>query len=515
MVPSDNGSVDPPDPVSTPIELEDVRRYVTEQQSIAGQRVEAVEIWLGRRFLESGIVVVDTPGVGGLGSVHAAATKGALPLADAVVFVSDASQEFTSTELDFLRQAQAVCPNVVCVITKIDFYPAWRKIVELDRGHLERNGIDAPIIHLASPLRAHATRTNDKELNQESGYPELLTFIRDRVASAAADEATRRAGADVMAVADQLATQFQAERAALADPDKAQAIVDDLTRTRERTEQLKGQAAKWNQTLNDGIGDLVPDIDHDYRARSRKLLKECDDAIENSDPADTWAEFEPWLYNRVSHDVLENYTYMRDRANELSETVGDHFREASGEILSELAVFNPMPVVGSATFEAAIDTDKMGAGAKGFAMLRGSYMGILMFTMIGSMVGVALGPIAIGIGLVMGRKTLKDEKERQLNNRRIQAKNTVRKYSDEVTFVVNKDARDTLRRVQRQLRDHYSARGEELHRSTNAALKAATDAAQQTEAERNQRLRDLESEISRITALRERAVALHPDLQAS
>lgn len=504
---------DPPDPVSHAISIEDVRGFVMEQRSMEGQKVDAVEIWLGRRLLEGGVVLIDTPGVGGLGSPHAAATIAALPLADAIVFVSDASQEFTATELAFLRQARSVCPNLIVAITKTDFYPAWRKIVDIDRGHLDANDIEEPIIALAAPLRARASRTNDRELNEESGYPQLVLFIRDRIAARAESDAVYRAGAHVSAAMEQVESQFQAERAAIADPAVAQSIIDDLTATKERTEALRGKAAKWNQTLNDGVADLVPDIEHDYRSRTRALLKDCDDAIENSDPADTWTEFEPWLYNRVSHDVLENYTEMRKRSAELSTTVEAHFREASGEIIDDLAVYNPLQMVGTATVDAKLDLDRMGMGASGFHILRGSYTGILMFTAIGSMVGIALGPIAIGIGLIMGRKSLKDEKDRQLNNRRVQAKNAVRKYTDEVTFVVNKDTRDTLRRVQRQLRDHYGGRAEELHRSTSEALKAATEAAKRSEAERRDRLTDIDAELHRLKTLRDRAVALHPDLE--
>ena len=40
-------------------------------------------------------MLVDTPGVGGLGSAHGAATMAALPSADAVLLVSDAAQEYT------------------------------------------------------------------------------------------------------------------------------------------------------------------------------------------------------------------------------------------------------------------------------------------------------------------------------------------------------------------------------------------------------------------------------------
>ncbi len=89
----------------------------------------------------------------------------------------------------------------------------------------------------------------------------------------------------------------------------------------------------------------------------------------------------------------------------------------------------------------------------------------------------------------MGHKGLKDEKKRQVGQRRAQAKNAMRRYCDEIQFVMGKDSRDTVRRVQRQLRDHYTVLAEELNRSNAAALTAATDTAKRTQAEREKRLR--------------------------
>ena len=96
-----------------------------------------------RATAAGGLEIVDTPGVGGLSSVHGAATMAALPTADAVLLVSDASQEYTAPELEFLRQAIRLCPNVACVLTKTDLYPEWRRIAELDRGHLRARAIEA------------------------------------------------------------------------------------------------------------------------------------------------------------------------------------------------------------------------------------------------------------------------------------------------------------------------------------------------------------------------------------
>jgi hypothetical protein len=132
------------------------------------------------------------------------------------------------------------------------------------------------------------------------------------------------------------------------------------------------------------------------------------------------------------------------------------------------------------------------------------------------MAGLAMAnPATIVIGLFMGRKALRDEKERQLQMRRSQAKQAHRKYTDEVGFVVGKDSRDTMRRVQRQLRDFFSSRAEELHRSTQESLNAAQQAAKSDQATRQQRLRDVKAEIERIGSLRKRAIELAPELVAT
>ena len=108
----------------------------------------------------------------------------------------------------------------------------------------------------------------------------------------------------------------------------------------------------------------------------------------------------------------------------------------------------------------------------------------------------------------MGLGGLRTEKKRQLANRRAQAKNSIRRYCDEVNFQVGKDSRDTLRRIQRQLRDHYSTRAEELNRSTAEALKASTEAAKRTKADRDRRIADIDAELDRLRELRRRAEAV-------
>jgi hypothetical protein len=503
----------PETPRRESIAMADVRRYVVEGDTgepgarPEGARVTGVEVRLPRKILAGGLVLVDTPGVGGLASPHAAASLAAVSMADAVLFVTGAAQELTRSEVDFLRRARGLCPVVACVITKTDFYPAWRRIRELNEQHLAAH-CPVPLMSVSSPMRSRAVKANDTGLNAESGYTHLVKFLQDQIGRSAADRLADEAVAEVAALCDQLEIHFGAERAALADPEAAQRVVGELTAVKAHVDALKTAAAKWNQTLNDGVTDLTSDVDHDLRARVRMVTAEADRAIEATDPADTWPEMEPWLQSRLADELLGNYELLRTRAGRLSERVGRHFHEASSGLLSRPRVHDPAPLATLAEFEHKIDLQRMRVPKQAMVALKNAYGGALMFIILGSLVGVQLGPIGLGIGLVMGHRGLREEKKRQVQRRRAEARNAIRRYCDEVVFVAGKDSRDTLRRVQRQLRDHYSALAEELNRSNAQALAGASEAAKRTQADREKRLRDVESELTRVRQLRQRAQAV-------
>jgi len=499
------------EPRRQPIPFADVAQWVVEQHGqiqTTGEGIRSVDVGLPNPMLADGLVLVDTPGVGGLGSIHATRTMGALPLADAVLFVTDASQELTAPEVEFLKNAHQLCPNIVVVLTKKDFYPEWRRIQELDLGHLARLGIQAPILDVSSTLRAHAERLGDAQLDEESGFPRLLSHLADDIVGQAEELTLTTARAELADVVGQLQLQFQTEKEALDDPEAAQRLVQELEQAKEKALLLKTMSARWQTTLNDGVTDLTADVDHDLRTRIRRITQQADEAIEVADPAEMWAEFEPWLYGRVAEDVVYNYQLLQQQGAQLSARVAEHFRLDTQDVVVSPDVHNPTTALQQVAVEAEVDLKTMSKGQKAMTVVRGGYIGTLMFGFIGSFVGLALGPLPVVVGLFMGRKQLKDEKERQLNNRRLQARNAHRKYTDEVTFLVSKDSRDTVRMVQRQLRNFYQTRADELQKSTSDTLAQAQAASRADQTTREKRLRDVDAEIVRIEGLAKRVTAI-------
>lgn len=502
------GDGSPSDVAREIVNINEARQLIVSAASPDGRRVTQIEIGLPRRLLEGGLTLVDTPGVGGLGSAHTATTIGALPMADAVLFVTDASQELSASEVDFLRTALDMCPLVTMALTKIDFYPAWRQIEQLNRGHLERAGLDLRILPVSSTLRQAAAASNDRDLNTESGFGALVSFLSDEIGGQGERLVVDAAAREVLDVSAQLTSQFEAEREVLSDPAAAEEVVTRLGQAKERADLLRSQLAKWQQTLGDGVADLQQDVDFDLRQRIRILLRQADEAIDASDPIKSWAEFEPWLYRRAAEDVTNNYRYLHQQASSLADRVAEHFDLDESGVVVELTGGNPAAVMSRVAVDAQIEVKAMSPTMQLLSGVRGGYYGGLMFTALGGLAGLALGPLALGAGILLGRKALKDEKERALQQRRGTAKNALRKYTDEVSFLTNNDSRATLKTIQRRLRDHFSMRAEELQRSTAEALQAAQQGAQSDQAGRQKRLKDVEAELGRIGQLRTRAEAL-------
>ena len=116
---------------------------------------------------------------------------------------------------------------------------------------------------------------------------------------------------------------------------------------------------------------------------------------------------------------------------------------------------------------------------------------MLMVGMATTVAGLGLlNLLSLGAAVLLGGKTVRDEKKRMLHRRQADAKQAVRKHIDEVTFQVGKDSRDKQWRTQRQLRDHFSTLAEEVSTSIAASVAAAQSAVKTTAADRERRIRD-------------------------
>ncbi|MBF6356443.1 dynamin family protein [Nocardia higoensis] len=468
-----------------------------------GRRVARLELRLPNALLDDGIVLVDTPGVGGRAGAGATTVLAMVPSADAVLVLSDASTELTEPELGFLRQVRELCPAVALVLTKTDLYPHWRQVRDADLAHLERAGLDVPIVPVSALLRAHAMRTQDRQLGLESGYGELYRFLREQVVARDLSASRAALARDIHSAAEHLALALGSELLALRDPEQGAAAIAELRSAKVAAEDLHRRTAAWQQTLADGITDLAGDVDHDLRDRLRGIARTGEEWIDDHDPGRHWALIAEWLTDAVDTALGENLLWTHKRATALAGRVAEHFAHGGTVELPDVrhGVGGESGAVAAATL-GELEPD-IGLGSKLLVGMRGSYGGVLMVGLASTFAGLAMfNPISLGAGVLVGGKAFRDDKQARLARRRAEAKTAVRRFVDDVAFQAGKESKDRLHRIHRGLRDHYAGVADRSLRSIDDSLRAAQDAASMESSRRAARCEELERQLRVVGELR-------------
>lgn len=486
----------------------ELRNDLRRAPQAGGRQVLRVEVTAPSPLLQGGLAFIDTPGVGGHGQPHLSATLGLLPDADAMLMVSDTSQEFTEPELRFIRQALEICPVATIVATKTDLYPHWRDVVAANTAHLQRAGLAVPVTPVSSMLRSHAIQLNDKELNEESNFPAIVKFLSERVLTRENDRVRDQVVDDIRSAAEHLMLAVESELAAINDPDVRAQLTGELERRKQEAQDALAQSALWQQVLNDGIADLTADVDHDLRQRFRTISTHTEKMLDKVDPTAHWAEIGAELEDAVATAVGDNFVWAYQRAEALAAEVADTFTKAGLDAVALPQIDARGMGAGFGEFSSVqkLEAGPIRAGHKVVTGMRGSYGGVLMFGMLTSFAGLGMfNPLSLGAGLLLGRKAYKEDMENRMLRVRGEAKANVRKFVDDVAFVVGKESRDRLKAIQRQLRDHYRDVANQTSRTLNESLQATLSAAKVEENERNTRVAELERQLNILKQVVEHA----------
>jgi hypothetical protein len=458
-----------------------------------------VRIGLPRRLLADGFVVIDTPGVGGLDARHVAQSLGVLTSADVVLFATDGANELGGPTLELLALVRGLVTSTELVLTKSDLSHHIDDVAAADVEHLTAASIDVGVHVVSSELRARAIVSRDADLDDESGLPALLTRLRS-VGAGADDRAALAAAAAVTDVSQQLREVFTAERQAIIDGANQPSAIGPATPA----------SGSWQQLLGDEITDFSSDLEFVLRRRSRDLMAEAEAALVDGDPDELWPEVSAWLAERAAADVVSTFSTLRERTTLIATRVAERF-ELSGEGSSPIdtATLDELvdQVLASLPERAAIGATAASKTTSGLNAFRSTFYAFTMFSTVGALIGVAAAPAALVLGLVIGGKSMRDERVKTRQQRRTQAKSAVRTYLDEVAFIAGKESRDALRLVQRALRDHFTMLAAERQRTLAEAAAAAKRAAEADVESRRRRLADVDAELGRLETLSARAAA--------
>jgi hypothetical protein len=249
-----------PAPSPTPIPLDQVREFVTEQGNPGNdKKVLLIEMGAPIPQLESGLVLVDTPGLGSVNPAHTAATRAYLPNADAILFVASAVEPLSVPELDFLRLALAECPIVVAAITMIDKVQDPTPVVTEARSRIataaEAVPADLVIVPVSSLRKRRALTDGNQELLARSGFPELEAELWGGLAVTCGTAQIEAALDEWTAALAEARAPIDNDLAALrGDAAKAAA---ELLAEQDRYRRLMADTHTWRRDLQQDIEDAA------------------------------------------------------------------------------------------------------------------------------------------------------------------------------------------------------------------------------------------------------------------
>ena len=148
--------------------------------------VDYIEACVDSEVLRSGIVLIDTPGLGGMYQYHKEITYTYIPRADAVFFVLASDQPpIGQIEIEYLKKIKQITPFIYFIQTRFTEASSVEAREELKNRNLSlisraldmpRNSI--PYFVLDSELKLDAEEDRDIDALRVSRFPQLMTYLK-------------------------------------------------------------------------------------------------------------------------------------------------------------------------------------------------------------------------------------------------------------------------------------------------------------------------------------------------
>jgi hypothetical protein len=470
--------------------------------------IERIEVGVANALLAQGLTLIDTPGVGGLSAGTTAATLAFLPYADALIVASDASSELSAAEIELLVRAAAACPEIVICQTKCDIHVAANQIGAANREHLDAAGLSLDVLPVSSAIRLLALARSDAALNDASGFPTLLRWL-GAVHTKVRTTAGQRAAAEVAGAVTELAEMLGRELVAANDDREEQAILAELSAAQQQLAHLRGPAARWLTVLSDGHTDLLSRVSYRLRDRIRELMRSYDERAELLRNAQAWEELGRALQDDVAAAVVEVFTMVERGADALAQDLRELLQDeqvsgprGSRPLIDVRALWSADQRV---TGEVAGESARSRRWNTGLTVARNASSGMSMFSTLTRLMAQATGalmlmsPVGVGFGLLFGATAVGDQRRKKAMLVRQQARTAIRQYLDDVQFQTGEQLTETMRTIQRGLRDETAARLAELQQIA-AASQSRIEASRKTDqATRHQRKEALEAQLDALT----------------
>lgn len=505
------------------IEMADIATWATVAGNPRNERgVRAVEVGLDHPLLRRGLVIIDTPGVGGLDATHTEVTLAAMRRADALVFVADASAELAEPQLKFLATATERVDAVIVALTKVDAYRGWATVMERNRAIMAQRAAslaDASIIPVSSHYHARASSLLDAGNEAAAGTIRGLGAIprlRAELSSRVLDRLELVRLRNLLRVC-----ALTLERIKL--PDVAQevdadpALVEAMEFERARMLALRQADASWPRELADGFTLLQLNVNTELNRRLTDLRRHYETLASDAPLAQVRDELSRDLDLALRAMWTEVTVMFVDRVTTLlSTTAASLDLDRAGLPSSTLAIPERVFELPARRAPAGMPANQSDLIGELRTIVFGALPGAGLATyaaqvMTGTVLGMALIPAGLAAGLILGVVAVAGGRKRRAELHDRQAaltlvRDTLENIRTEAPPVIQSELTAVRSASERAIREVLATRAADLAtalKGREAMLRedaAARKARRQAAAQRLAELGPLESEIQQVAA---------------
>jgi GTPase SAR1 family protein len=492
-----------------PIGLDDLATWATVDGNPDNRRrVRHVDVALDAPVLKS-LILIDTPGVGGLDSAHGALTLVTIRQADAIVFVVDAGAPLSAPELAFLETAGDHVDTIVLALTKTDDYRGWERILDDDVTLLRRYAPElasCPVVPVSSrlaeaSLQLEGTPAADR-LWDESGFGRLAAILDERVVRRAgslrAANAVQTARRGLRAVGEVAAT-----RLAAASGD--QQLLAALQAEQLRLQNFGKQSAEWNKKLGSAVQKIKINHGEELGRGIAKLNRQYSDLVGKAKRHERET-----LFDRLVGDIEAFASSLAERSGlELAGLATELMGDVEGDTSLGMALAN----VSSAALGAGAvvverpdraDLTKVDKLSTLVSFSSGRAIGGLAVPLVA---GFGLPILSLGLGVGVAFSVLMTSGRREIAEQQ-NLKMWIQQQLNEAQRQISSEFARNMVDVQDELHDALVAYIEHRHGEVAAAIEEYGRAVQQDQAARQSSIQQARAMIGRLRGLLEETVAL-------
>lgn len=345
---------------SRPIHFEELPHYVTERGNPKNTRgVRHVEVRYPSPYLQDGVMLVDTPGIGSTYEHNTEVTHSFLARVDAAIVLVSVDPPLTQVEAEFLRRANEEVHHFFFALNKIDQMAATevQESFRFTAAQIEQNlglpGIE--VFPLSARAALEAKKADDPARLEASGLPAfeeaLENFLMEDKGRVLLDSAL----ADTLRLASGLRFSLEVERKAIELPledleQKERALSRELARIEQEREDmhvlLRSEVARL-------VGQVEKDLSEHIEASTPDALRRLEQ-VGRAHPAAGRTELARLMDDFMAGEVETVFREWRLAENR---RIGDAFSDMSRRFAEKTnAIIRSIQEIASGLFDVKLET---------------------------------------------------------------------------------------------------------------------------------------------------------------